>query len=59
MRSVVVDRIPGVKTSIPPAFSYPVDGVRAMGFGDGLINMFYSNSVFGKLKAIWKIIKNA
>jgi len=58
-RSVVVDRIPGVRTSIPPPFSYPIDGRRAMGFGDGLINLFYNETLWGKVMAVFKIIKNA
>jgi acyl-CoA reductase-like NAD-dependent aldehyde dehydrogenase len=58
-RSVVVDRIPFVKTSIPPPIDYPISTKRGMAFGSALINLFYNESfLFGKLMAIIGLIKN-
>jgi len=56
-RSVVEDRIWGVRTSIPPAISYPIDVGKAMPFGTGLLKMFYSESLLDKLKGIIALIK--
>ena len=58
-RSIVVDRIPGVRTSIPPPFNYPIDGKKAMGFGDGLINLFYNESIKGKIQGVIDIMRNS
>jgi len=57
-RSIVVDRIPGVKTSIPPPIDYPV-GKKGLPFGTSLVNLFYNQSVIGKAKAILGLIKNS
>jgi len=56
-RSIVVDRIPGVKTSIPPPIDYPIDPNKGLPFGTSLVNLFYNESVVGKFKAILGLIK--
>jgi len=56
-RSIVKDRIWGVRTSIPPAINYPIDGRKGFGFGSSLIKMFYSESILEKVKAIIGLIK--
>lgn len=57
-RSIVIDRIPGVKTTIPPPIDYPMTK-GSLGFGDGLIQLFYNESLIGKIKGIFSIIKNS
>jgi len=56
-RSVVVDRIPGVRTSIPRPLDYPTDTERGMRFGTGLIKLFYGDSVWTKVKGIVDLIR--
>jgi len=57
-RSIVVDRIPFVKTSIPPPIDYPINNRRGLGFGNALVNLFYNESIFlGKIIALVDLIK--
>ena len=55
-RSIVVDRIPGVKTQIPAPIDYPM-APGSLRFGDGLIQLFYNESIIGKMKGIFSLIK--
>ena len=57
-RSIVVDRIPGIRTSIPSPIDYPMNTVQGMGFGKGLIHLFYGDSLWVKLKGIAALIKH-
>jgi len=57
MRSIVVDRIPGVKTSIPPAIDYPMNKNKGFSFGNSLIGLFYHERLVGKMKSIFGLIK--
>jgi acyl-CoA reductase-like NAD-dependent aldehyde dehydrogenase len=57
-RSIVVDRIPGVRTSIPGAIDYPMNTKQGMGFGKGLVKLFYGDSLWMKLKGIVDLIKH-
>ncbi|GMH93313.1 hypothetical protein TrVE_jg10775 [Triparma verrucosa] len=56
-RSIVLDRIPFVKTTIPDPINYPIKTSQGMQFSGSLINLMYNESLFGKLKAIFGIIK--
>jgi len=58
-RSIVVDRIPGVRTSIPGPIDYPMDTKQGMGFGKGLIKLFYGDGLWVKVKGIVDLIKYA
>mmetsp|Transcript_14722 Transcript_14722/g.31381 ORF Transcript_14722/g.31381 Transcript_14722/m.31381 type:complete len:657 (+) Transcript_14722:122-2092(+) len=58
-RSIVVDRIPGVRTSIPGPIDYPMNTKQGMGFGKGLIKLFYGDSVWVKAKGVLDLIRNA
>lgn len=58
-RSIVKDRIWGVRTSIPPAINYPIDSSKGLPFGISLVKMFYSESLFTKLAGIIGLIKNS
>lgn len=55
MKSVVVDRISFVKTSIPAQLQYPVSE-KTFGFGQGLLQLFYEPTLVGKAKAVLKLI---
>lgn len=56
IRSVCEDLIPFIRNSIPPPMHYPSTGVGHL-FAQGLINMFYSTSIFGNLKGIFMLAK--
>ncbi len=56
MKSVVVDKISFVKTSIPAQLQYPVTA-SAMPFGSGLLGLFYEPTLWGKAKAVVKLLK--
>ena len=57
-RSIVVDWIPGVKTSIPPPLDYPMERERSFGFADSLIQLFYNEQAIGKVRGILGLIKH-
>jgi hypothetical protein len=57
-RSIAVDRIPGIKTSIPAPIDYPIDMVKGYPFTESLIQLFYNESWIGKIKGIIGLIKN-
>ena len=56
-RSIATDRIPGIKTSIPPVLDYPIDKAKGLPFCDSLIQLFYNESLVSKVKAIIGLIK--
>lgn len=56
-RSISTDRIPGVKTSIPPVLDYPIDKTKGLPFSDALIQLFYNENLIDKLKAIVGLIR--
>ena len=56
-RSMVIDRIPGVKTTIPGAIDYPMNTTKGMGFGKGLVELFYGDTLWGKVRAIVNLIR--
>jgi len=58
-RSIVKDRIWGVRTSIPPPINYPIHPKKGLSFGMSLIKLFYCESIFGKVAGIIGLIKNS
>jgi len=58
-RSVVIDRIPGVRTSIPPPINYPIEAKQGLNFGMSLMKLMYSESIFSKLAGIIGLIKSS
>lgn len=56
-RSILTDRIPGVKTSIPPVLEYPIRA-NSYPFAASLIRFFYSDGFWGKLQGIIGLIKH-
>lgn len=58
-RSIVVDKFPSlVRTSIPPPIQYPIDMVKGFPFMESLAQLFYNESIIGKIKGIYGLIKN-
>ena len=58
-RSISVDRIPGVKTSIPTCIDYPIDTAKGFPFTVSLVQLFYHESLLAKVKGIFGLIKNS
>lgn len=56
-RSILIDRIPGVKTTIPPVIDYPINKDKGFPFAESLIQLFYNESLLGKIKGIIGLIK--
>jgi len=56
-RSIVLDRIPGVRTAIPPPIDYPINKEKGLPFATSLIQLFYNESIVGKLMGILGLIK--
>jgi acyl-CoA reductase-like NAD-dependent aldehyde dehydrogenase len=56
-RSIVEDRIPGVRTTIPSPIDYPIQKEQGLPFGMALIQLFYNESILGKIKGIFGLIK--
>lgn len=56
-RSILLDRIPGVKTTIPPPLDYPINKQKGLPFAESLVQLFYNESLLGKLKGIIGLIK--
>ena len=56
-RSMLIDRIPGVRTTIPSPIDYPIDKQKGLPFASSLIQLFYNESWIGKLKGIFGLIK--
>jgi hypothetical protein len=58
-RSIVVDKFPFlVRTSLPPPMQYPIDVVKGFPFAESLVQLFYNESIVGKMKGIFGLIKN-
>lgn len=57
-RSILLDCIPGVQTSIPPPLQYPIDPKKGMGFGEALVQFFYNESWLAKVKGIFGLVTN-
>ena len=56
-RSILLDAIPGVKTTIPPPVDYPIDKSKGLPFSASLVQLFYNESILGKIKGIIGLIK--
>jgi acyl-CoA reductase-like NAD-dependent aldehyde dehydrogenase len=56
-RSIVTDRFPLVRTTIPPILDYPVKP-NSYRFATSLIQFLYDESLVGKIRGIFGLIKN-
>ncbi|GKY91817.1 hypothetical protein MPSEU_000153300 [Mayamaea pseudoterrestris] len=56
-RSILTDRIPGVRTSIPSPIDYPIDKTKGFPFASALVQILYSESLWQKVKGIVNVIK--
>ena len=56
IRSVCEDLIPFIRNSIPPPMQYPSTGIGHL-FAQGLINFFYSTSLWGNICGVMSLIK--
>jgi len=56
-RSILTDRIPGVKTSIPAPIDYPIDKNQGLPFASSLLQLFYNESWIEKIKGLAGLIK--
>lgn len=51
-KAVTTDRIPGVKTPIPPILDYPIkSGAKGWTFVQGLVNLIYNPEITAKVNA--------
>lgn len=51
-KAITTDRIPGVKTPIPPILDYPIkSGAKGWTFVQGLVNLIYNPEIPAKLNA--------
>mmetsp|Transcript_15427 Transcript_15427/g.33549 ORF Transcript_15427/g.33549 Transcript_15427/m.33549 type:complete len:642 (+) Transcript_15427:1-1926(+) len=57
-RSIVEDRLPGIRTVIPSPIDYPIRKEQGLPFGMALIQLFYDESLIGKIKGIFGLIKH-
>jgi Aldehyde dehydrogenase family len=58
-RAIVVDTFPFlVRTSIPPVIQYPIDMGKGFPFTESLVQLFYNESIIGKIKGILGLVKN-
>ena len=58
MKSCTRDRVPFIRTSIPPPLQYPLRN-NSFPFSTALFSLGYNRTLTGKLKAIWGLITNA
>ena len=58
IKSFCEDRFPAIRNAIPPPMHYPATGVGHL-FAGGLINMFFSTSIFGNLHGLFTVIRYA
>lgn len=57
-KAITIDRIPGVKTPIPPILDYPItSAANGWNFVESLVNLIYNPEIPAKLKAIVGLAK--
>lgn len=57
-RAICVDKTSFIRTSIPPVIDYPINLVKGFPFTESLVQLFYNESIVGKIKGIIGLIKN-
>ena len=56
-RSILIDKVPFIKTTIPTPMDYPIDAKKGFPLVNSIIQLFYDESLIGKVKAIIGLIK--
>jgi len=56
-RAIVVDKTSFIRTSIPQVINYPIDMVKGFLFTESLVQLFYNEDIFEKIKGILGLIK--
>ena len=57
-RAICVDKTSFIRTSIPSVIDYPIDCARGFPFTESLVQLFYNESIIGKIKGIVGLIQN-
>jgi len=57
-RAICVDKTSLIRTSIPPIIDYPINFAKGFPFTESLVQLFYNESIIGKIKGIIGLIKN-
>jgi len=57
-RAICVDKTSFIRTSIPPIIDYPINFVKGYHFTESLVQLFYNDSIIGKIKGVIGLIKN-
>ncbi|KAG7366773.1 aldehyde/histidinol dehydrogenase [Nitzschia inconspicua] len=57
-RAIVVDKVSLVRTAIPTPIDYPIDMNKGFPFTESLVQLFYNENLFCKIKGIFGLIKN-
>lgn len=57
-RSILTDLMPSlIRTTIPKPLDYPIHPERGMGFAQGLIHLFYDDTIMAKIRAVLDLIR--
>lgn len=56
-RTIVVDKTPFIRTSIPSVIDYPIDMAKGFPFTESLVQLFYNEDILAKIKGIFGLIK--
>jgi acyl-CoA reductase-like NAD-dependent aldehyde dehydrogenase len=55
-KSVVIDRFPFIRTTIPSVMQFPISNI-ALNFGYSLVGVLYGPTFKHRLRSIWKLIR--
>ncbi|EPS36906.1 hypothetical protein H072_9509 [Dactylellina haptotyla CBS 200.50] len=60
MKSVCIDKYPGISTSIPPRVDYPIrDTTKAWEFCKGLVEFSVGTTMSSKMAGLWRLLNNS
>jgi Aldehyde dehydrogenase family len=57
-RAIAVDKFSLIRTGIPSPIDYPIDMQKGFPFTESLVQLFYNESIIGKINGILGLIKN-
>ena len=58
MKSVVVDKVSAIRTTIPGVLQYPIGG-KGLTFGESMVAVVYANGLMAKAKAALSLVRAA